>query len=111
MQNKIKQSETRVLKRSEITPSDYNPRTISDEARKALKKNIKENGIILHFTLIALLMFDWLIPSWHAASFLVSNRRTFIDLKSTAVTGRNRILALISFILSSVILLSSSVNQ
>ena len=46
MQNKIKQSETRVLKRSEITPSDYNPRTISDEARKALKKNIKENGII-----------------------------------------------------------------
>lgn len=46
MQNKIKQSETRVLKRSEITPSDYNPRTISEEARKALKKNIKENGII-----------------------------------------------------------------
>ena len=46
MQNKIKQSETRVLKRSEITPSGYNPRTISDEARKALKKNIKENGII-----------------------------------------------------------------
>lgn len=46
MQNKIKQSETRVLKRSEITPSDYNPRTISDGARKALKKNIKENGII-----------------------------------------------------------------
>ena len=46
MQNKIKQSETRVLKRSEITPSYYNPRTISDEARKALKKNIKENGII-----------------------------------------------------------------
>lgn len=46
MQNKIKQSETRVLKRSEITPSDYNPRTIADEARKSLKKNIKENGII-----------------------------------------------------------------
>lgn len=46
MQNKIKQSETRVLKRSEITPSDYNPRTISDEARKALKKNIKENGLL-----------------------------------------------------------------
>lgn len=46
MQNKIKQSETRVLKRSEITPSDYNPRTITDEARKSLKKNIKENGII-----------------------------------------------------------------
>ena len=46
MQNKIKQSETRVLKRSEITPSDYNPRTISYEARKALKKNIKESGIL-----------------------------------------------------------------
>lgn len=46
MQNKIKQSETIILKRSEITPSDYNPRKIADEARKALKKNIKENGII-----------------------------------------------------------------
>lgn len=46
MKNKIKQSETRVLKRSEITPSDYNPRKITDEARKSLKKNIKENGII-----------------------------------------------------------------
>lgn len=46
MQNKIKQSETRVIKRSEITPAPYNPRTITDEARKALKKNIKKNGII-----------------------------------------------------------------
>lgn len=46
MENKVKQSETKILKRSEITPSDYNPRTITDEARKALKKNIKENGII-----------------------------------------------------------------
>ncbi|AZA49727.1 DNA methylase [Chryseobacterium carnipullorum] len=46
MQNKIKQSETITLKRSEITPADYNPRTITDEARKSLKKNIKENGII-----------------------------------------------------------------
>ena len=46
MQNKIKQSEVRVIWRSEITPAPYNPRTISDEARKALKKNIKENGII-----------------------------------------------------------------
>ena len=32
--------------RSEISPADYNPRKITDEARKALKKNIKENGII-----------------------------------------------------------------
>lgn len=46
MQNKIKQSETITLKRSEITPADYNPRIITDEARKSLKKNIKENGII-----------------------------------------------------------------
>lgn len=46
MQNKIKQSETITLKRSAITPADYNPRTITDDARKALKKSIKENGII-----------------------------------------------------------------
>lgn len=46
MQNKIKQSESLVLKRSEITPADYNPRTITDEARKSLKKSIKDNGII-----------------------------------------------------------------
>ncbi len=46
MQNKLKQSETRIVKRSEITPADYNPRKITDEARKSLKKNIKENGII-----------------------------------------------------------------
>lgn len=46
MQNKIKQSETIILKRSEITPSDYNPRKITDEARKQLKANIKTNGII-----------------------------------------------------------------
>lgn len=46
MQNKIKQSETKVLWRSEITPADYNPRKISEEARKKLKANIKKNGII-----------------------------------------------------------------
>lgn len=46
MQNKIKQSETVILKRSEITPSPYNPRKITDEARKKLKANIKANGII-----------------------------------------------------------------
>lgn len=46
MQNKVKQSETIILKRSEITPADYNPRTITEDARKALKKSIKENGII-----------------------------------------------------------------
>lgn len=46
MQNKVKQSETIILKRSKITPADYNPRTITEDARKALKKSIKENGII-----------------------------------------------------------------
>ncbi|KAA0126466.1 DNA methylase [Chryseobacterium sp. SN22] len=46
MDNKLKQSETIVLKRSQIKPADYNPRSITNEARKALKKNIKENGII-----------------------------------------------------------------
>lgn len=46
MKNKIKQSETLVIPRSQITPADYNPRKITDEARKALKANIKANGII-----------------------------------------------------------------
>ena len=46
MQNKIKQSETITLKRSQITPANYNPRKITDDARKALRKSIKENGII-----------------------------------------------------------------
>ena len=46
MQNKIKQSETKIVWRSEITPADYNPRKISEEARKQLKANIKKNGII-----------------------------------------------------------------
>lgn len=46
MANKVKQSETRTIKRSEITPADYNPRKISPEAKKALKANIKANGLI-----------------------------------------------------------------
>ncbi|MCL1654246.1 ParB N-terminal domain-containing protein [Elizabethkingia miricola] len=46
MQNKIKQSETKVLNRSDINFASYNPRKLSDEARKALKKNIKENGLL-----------------------------------------------------------------
>lgn len=44
--NKIKQSETRTILRSSFSFSDYNPRTISDDARKKLKANIKKNGII-----------------------------------------------------------------
>lgn len=46
MQNKVAQSETVVLKRSQICPADYNPRILSDEARKKLKANIKANGLI-----------------------------------------------------------------
>lgn len=44
--NKVKQSETRTVLRSSFSFSDYNPRTISDDARKKLKANIKKNGII-----------------------------------------------------------------
>lgn len=44
--NKVKQSETRTILRSSFSFSDYNPRTISDDARKKLKANIKKNGII-----------------------------------------------------------------
>lgn len=46
MQNKVSQSETVIIKRSEINPADYNPRKLSDEARKKLKANIKANGLI-----------------------------------------------------------------
>jgi hypothetical protein len=46
MNNKVKQSETKSLNRSEINFASYNPRKLSEEARKALKKNIKENGLL-----------------------------------------------------------------
>jgi len=46
MQNKVSQSETVTIKRSEVNPADYNPRKLSDEARKKLKANIKANGLI-----------------------------------------------------------------
>lgn len=46
MENKVKQSETKILMRSEIKPADYNPRVLTDEARKKLKANIKANGLI-----------------------------------------------------------------
>lgn len=46
MQNKIKQSEVRVIWRSEITPAPYNPRVIRDEAKKGLKSNVKKYGFI-----------------------------------------------------------------
>ena len=46
MKNKYFNSESIVLWRSEIKPSDYNPRKISDEGRRALKKSIKTYGIV-----------------------------------------------------------------
>ena len=44
--NKFFSSEVIELKRSEIKPADYNPRTISDESRKMLKKSIKQFGVV-----------------------------------------------------------------
>ena len=44
--SKYFKSETREISRSEITPADYNPRTISKEARALIKQSIKTNGVI-----------------------------------------------------------------
>jgi len=44
--NKYFKSETVELLRSEIHPSTYNPRTISDEARKLLKRSVKRFGVV-----------------------------------------------------------------
>lgn len=44
--NKILQPETRTIKRSFIKLAAYNPRTISDEARKKLKANLKRVGML-----------------------------------------------------------------
>lgn len=44
--NKYFKSETIEIWRSEIIPAPYNPRTISVEARKALKQSIKRFGIV-----------------------------------------------------------------
>lgn len=44
--NKIKQAEQRTIRRSEIHFASYNPRTISDEARKKLKKNLQTVGLL-----------------------------------------------------------------
>lgn len=46
MQNKLSQSETKILKRSSFNFSSYNPRKLTPEARKMLKANIKENGLL-----------------------------------------------------------------
>lgn len=44
--NKILQPETRTVKRSVIKLAVYNPRTISEEARKKLKANLKRVGML-----------------------------------------------------------------
>lgn len=44
--NKIKQAEQCTVKRSEIQFASYNPRIISDEARKKLKKNMQTVGLL-----------------------------------------------------------------
>lgn len=45
-QNKIKQAEQRTVKRSEIQFASYNPRVISEDARKKLKKNMQTIGLL-----------------------------------------------------------------
>lgn len=45
-QNKIKQSDVREIKRSEIHLAAYNPRKISEKARKKLKANLKKVGLL-----------------------------------------------------------------
>ena len=45
MSKKIKQAESREVMRSSIQFADYNPRKLSDEARKKLKANLKRIGL------------------------------------------------------------------
>lgn len=45
-ENKVKQSETLEINRSEIKLANYNPRKISSEARKTLKANLKRLGLM-----------------------------------------------------------------
>lgn len=45
-ENRIKQSESRVIMRSQIRLAPYNPRKISDEARRRLKANLKRIGVL-----------------------------------------------------------------
>lgn len=46
MKNKYFKSESVVLKRSQIKPSDYNPRRLSDEAKSHLKRSLKKYGVV-----------------------------------------------------------------
>lgn len=45
-ENKIRQAQQLMVKRSDINFAHYNPRTISDEARKKLKANLKRVGLL-----------------------------------------------------------------
>lgn len=46
MENRYFNSKTVELKRSQIKPASYNPRTISPEGRKQLKRSIKKYGVV-----------------------------------------------------------------
>ncbi len=45
-ENKIKQAVQRTVKRSDINFASYNPRVISEDARKKLKKNLQTVGLL-----------------------------------------------------------------
>lgn len=45
-ENKYFNSKSVELRRSQIKPASYNPRTISDEGRKQLKRSIKRYGVV-----------------------------------------------------------------
>ena len=44
--SKIQQAESRLVLRSQIKLAEYNPRRISEDARKALKANLKRLGLM-----------------------------------------------------------------
>lgn len=46
MENRYFNSKTVELRRSQIKPASYNPRTISPEGRKQLKRSIKKYGVV-----------------------------------------------------------------
>lgn len=46
MDNKYFNGKSVELRRSQIKPASYNPRTISDEGRKQLKRSIKRYGVV-----------------------------------------------------------------
>lgn len=43
---KYQKFETKVVNRKDIKKAEYNPRIITDEAKKALKKNINKHGLV-----------------------------------------------------------------